>query len=194
LSSSGEPPMIAISKAPELEDGLVVAVRGILVDLRAWDSGSENMVLLEPATGATIRIVSAQGLREQPSSYASVGDEMEATGELKSSESPPLLFADSDDIILSRDSEAVLTVTVVTENWLLFKNDRICLCGVLIVEPGSEDVRLTDSSREHSISMDVSVEQIGGMAGRYVSVDATLILDPGRMEFELEDCGIRLRG
>ena len=194
LSSTQGPPYLAISKVAELEDGVEVTTRGILAELRVWDGGTESMLLLEPGTGATIRVVSAPALQAQPSIYASIGDELQATGELKTSESPPIMFANSGDIALLRVSEVILTVTVVCENWLLFRNDRITLCGILVSEPDSGDLRLTDSNHKHSISLDADGQAIGTMVGRYVVVDGCFALDTSSMSFRIESCTVRLRG
>ncbi|MGQ9587843.1 MAG: hypothetical protein ACUVT7_05635 [Thermoplasmata archaeon] len=151
LSSAASPPVVSISHLPQLEPGTVVSVIGMLVDQWIRDDGSMSLVLADASDGATARIVCGafEPLGVEPD--IRIGDEIMATGEVSSSKHPPTVFAEANKIVLLRGAEYVLTVGILSSNWMLFVNDKFYVRGVVEEEPSSGDFCLLDESANCSV-------------------------------------------
>jgi len=156
LGSNATPPTVAISQVPQLEDGMRVEIVGMLVDIWRYESGAESLVLSEFDGGSSVKVLSSKGIRCQPSQYADIGDELHIIGELSKSGLAPTIFAKSDDISVSRESEQYLTVEVLTNCWELFEGDSIRIGGILDLDGFSSSPRL------FSFGMNCSVALITG--------------------------------
>jgi hypothetical protein len=161
LGASSATPRVEISQIPSVDDGTSVAVSGILVDFRSYDAGVENLVLVDPRSGATIKILCYKGIGPPPSRYAAIGDELLIRGEVSQYKSSPTVFTDSEGVSVLKKAEFVLTVKLLSANWVLFEGDEFVIRGVMM----QNGHLLYDHDLEHSImvvSDGVSVSQFDG--------------------------------
>jgi len=158
LGASSATPRVEIPQIPSVDDGTSVAVSGILVDFRSYDSGVENLVLMDSRSGATVKILCSKGIGPPPSQYAAIGDELLIRGEVSQYKSSPTVFTDSEGVSVLKKAEFVLTVKLLSTNWVLFEGDEFVIRGVMM----QSGHRLYDHDLEHSImvvSDGVSVSQ-----------------------------------
>jgi len=177
LGTSSEPPLVSISDVPNLESGTRVELIGLLVELRIYDSGAEGLVLADADGGFTARVVCSGGIRPQPSSYTSIGDELRVIGDISSGETGTLVFTDSDKIAISRESEAVLSVRTVSSNWMLFEGDTIRINGIVEMDGSGSGLRLVECSGGCSIAVGTNQVSLDILVGQQVIVTATLDFD-----------------
>jgi len=177
LGSSAGPPLVDISVVNTAEDGARVKVLGVLVSLKIYDSGAEGMTLADLEDGSVVRIVCSPLINPQPSTYARVGDEMLVEGAVSQSETGLVIFAGSDDVKVLRESERVLTVRTVSENWVLFEGDMIRVKGILRITESGTGLRLRDPSDAFSIA--VLQNKVGAerFVGSTVTLTAMLLFD-----------------
>ena len=174
LGSSSEPPIVHIYDISSLEGGTIVEFIGLLVELRVYDSGTERLVIADAEDGCTIRVVCSDGICPQPSSYASIGDELKVIGKISSSDDGALVFTNSDRITMMRGSETVLSVRTVTSNWVLFEGDTIRINGVLETDGFDSSPRLVECSGGFSIAVGSCQVGLDGLIGQSVIVTARL--------------------
>ena len=158
LGASSATPRVEIPQIPSVDDGTSVAVSGILVDFRSYDSGVENLVLMDSRSGATVKILCSKGIGPPPSQYAAIGDELLIRGEVSQYKSSPTVFTDSEGVSVLKKAEFVLTVKLLSTNWVLFEGDEFVIRGVMMLSGH----RLYDHDLELSImvvSDGVSVSQ-----------------------------------
>jgi len=177
LGTSGGPPLVEISDVQTIEDGMTVKVVGSLVDLRTYDSGSESMIIASLNDRTTIKVVSTPGVKPQPSAYAHVGDELQIDGEIGNSGTVPVIFTTSDDVTRLRRSEQVLTVEVVSNNWLLFEGDVIRIKGILRTTGVGVGIRFYDCADRYSIAIMSNDHDLTRYVGSTVTLTATLYFD-----------------
>ncbi len=177
LGSDAEPPLVAISEVQRLEDGMSVQLSGLLVDDWTYESGSESMVLADPAGVATVEVITVPGARPQPSQYANIGDELLVAGKLSKSGQACTVFAKSDGITVLRTSDEVLTVDVLMRTWRLFEGDCVRIRGVLGSDGLQGSVRLFSSERNCSIALDPGGLAVDGLIGTDVLVSALVRFD-----------------
>jgi hypothetical protein len=185
LVSTASPPAVPVGQLLSFDDGSVVVLVGILVDISLRDGGAESMVLADIMDGATIRVYSTPGLHEQPSHFLSIGDEVLVQGEISRSGSSPVLFASSDDITLSRRGESVLTMEALCHNWALFEGDSFKINGLVITGEQTGSYRLSDPETTHSILLRSDDPELGGFVGKRVTVTAVLRVDSATMSLVL---------
>ena len=90
LSAGSEPPVVDIPSVPSIDEGTVVRVSGHVVDIWAWDDGSENLVLADLASGATLRALCREELhRRRTYPQRSAGDEGDLPGQPSHRSFPP---------------------------------------------------------------------------------------------------------
>ncbi len=186
LSWSSEPPCVEIASLAGLDDGQRVLVRGLLVDLRVNDGGSESAVLADREGSATAWVFVSKGIAPQPSSYANIGDEIRVSGSLAMSRSGASLYSDSDSVALMAKSEEVLTVISLASHWELFLDDEVHVRGVLVQTAAHEGPRLFDALKECSIVVKSASPIDDSLLGRSVVVSGTLLLDESSMKVILE--------
>lgn len=185
LSSVASPPKVRISQVPSFDDGSVIVLFGVVVDMSVRDSGSECLVLADASDGATVKVYCNQGLRDPPSRYLSIGDEVRVLGEVSGQGSSPILFASCDDVSLWRSGESALTVGTICRNWVLFEGDSFSANGLVIPGESRGSFRLADPVTEQSISLRSSSTDLSGYLGKRVTVVAVLRLDQGTMSLVL---------
>lgn len=190
LSSSSSIPTVAVRDVPSFEDGEVVRLVGLVVDIVLYDTGSEGLVLADAGDGATIKVICSQGDKALPSRYLVVGDEACASGEVSNQRTPPVVFASSDDIELTRESESALSVALLSAHWSLFEGDRLRISGMVVQEDQLGSYRLTDPDQAHSIELRSEVCDFGDLLGKRVTVNAVLRLDPNSMVLFLADAAL----
>ena len=177
LGSSGAPPLVGISAVPGVEDGTTVKVMGVAVELRLYDSGAEGMIVADLDGGAVVKVVSTPGIKPQPSSYVRIGDELLVEGDVSSTGTACVIFAGSDDIRVVRESERVLTVKAISENWFLFEGDLVRIKGVLERTGLGVGLRLYDLSDGCSIAVLPDNLDLEQFVGSTITLTATLHFD-----------------
>jgi hypothetical protein len=177
LGSSAEPPIVSIASLPEIEDGSVVRVIGVLIAHKRYDSGAEGLTLADLEDGAVTRVVSSPGIRPQPSVFADIGDEVLVKGEVSINGSSAIVFVKSDDVSISRASELVLTVESLSKNWLLFDGDTVRVRGVIELTGEGAGMRLRDLSSGCSIVMLQQSINLGQFVGATATVTAEVRYD-----------------
>lgn len=147
LGVSTAPPRLEIPQISSVDDGTSIVVSGILVDFRSYDAGVENLVLMDPRSGATVKIVCYKGIGPSPSLYAAIGDEILIRGEVSQYKSSPTVYTDNEGVSVLKRAEFVLTVELLSTNWVLFEGDEFVIRGVMM----QSGHRLYDYDLEHSI-------------------------------------------
>jgi hypothetical protein len=177
LGYDSEPPLVSISAIQQLEDGMSIQLSGLLVDDWAYESGTESIVLADPAGGTTVEVLCAQGALPQPSQYANIGDELLVIGRLSKSGQTCTVYANSDDITVLNTSDEILTVELLVRNWNLFEGDYVRLKGTLGWDGLHYSVRLFSFSRSCSIALDPGGLLVTGLIDSDVLVSAFVRFD-----------------
>jgi hypothetical protein len=185
LGLESSPPVVTVSQVPQLEDGMKVRIRGLLVDLWKYETGSESLVLAEPGWPGTIRVISSPATLPQPSMYADLGDEIVVLGDFSKRGSVPTVYSTSDTISVSKESEDVLTVEVLRDNWMLFDGDRIRLRCVLDYDGLRAGLRLYNSGKNCSLAANMGGLDISRFVGSHVLVTGTLAIDQRTLSLSL---------
>jgi hypothetical protein len=185
LASMSSPPTVALGQVSSFDDGSVIVLVGVVVDIYLRDDGAESLVLADMTNGDTVRVYCSKGLRDQPSKFISIGDEVRVQGEVSCSGSSPLLFATSDSMTLSRKAGSVMSVEVLCRNWALFEGDSLRIAGLVILGEAAGSLRLCDPITMQSISVRSDDCELAGLIGKRVTVTACLRLDQGTMALVL---------
>jgi hypothetical protein len=181
LGVSSTTPRLEIPQMSSVDDGASVAVSGILVDFRSYDAGAENLVLMDPHTGITVKIVCNKGIGQAPSQYASIGDELLIRGEVSQYKSSPTVFTDNEGVSVIKKAKFVLTVKLLSTNWILFEGDEFVIRGVMM--QGGH--RLYDHDLEHSIMVVSDGVSVSQFDDRDVLVNCELRYDDSIMSLTL---------
>lgn len=147
LGATSETPRLEIPQMSSVDDGTTVSVSGILVDFRSYDAGVENLVLMDSRSGATVKIICYRGIGPPPSKYAAIGDELLIKGEVSQYQSSPTVFTSNEGVTILKKAVFVLTVELLSSNWILFEGDEFVIRGVMM----QSGHRLYDYDLEHSI-------------------------------------------
>ncbi len=185
LSLSADTPIVPIGQVHLMDEGQLVAVVGLLADLKVHDSGAESLLLVDPEFGSTVKVVCLQGVRPRPSALARIGDELKVLGRVSHSNYSTVLFSNSDDVSIVRPSELVLSLELLASNWRFFEGDPVRVVGVL-VEDGPASLRLFDHDLEHSIRVASRDDAISQLAGRTVLVQGVLVFDSASFSLLLD--------
>lgn len=186
LSWTSEPACLDVASLGGLDDGQEVLVRGLLVDLRTNDAGSESLVLADRTVMATVWVFVEKALGPPPSSFADIGDELRVAGNLAISRAGATLFSNSDSVSLMMEAEHVLTVQSLSSHWELFLGDEVSLRGILVQKSYSEGPRLLDLQEDCSLAVRATGEWDIGLLGLSVAVSGRLMLDECTMTIVLE--------
>ena len=181
LGASSGTPRLEIRQISSVEDGASVAISGILVDFHSYDAGVENLVLLDPRSGITVKIVCYKGIGQSPSQYAAIGDELLIRGEVSQYKSSPTVFTDNEGVSVLKKAEFVLTVRLLSTNWVLFEGDEFVIRGVMM----QSGHRLYDHDLEHSIMVVSDGVSVSQFDGREVLVTCELRYDDSIMSLTL---------
>ncbi len=184
LGSTASPPLVPIRSVATFDDGSIIVVLGVIVDMSPRDDGAESLVLADLSDGAVLRVYCSPGARDMPGVYTSIGDELRIEGELSRLGKSPMLFARSDDVSLVEDAVAVLTISGLSRNWALFVGDQVEVSGIII--SSTDGLRLADADLEHSIAIESRSEELDAMVGKAVSVAAFLRLQSETMVLVLD--------
>jgi hypothetical protein len=185
LGSWASPPEVTVPQVPGMEDGMKVQVTGLLVDLYVYDSGTESLILADTSQKCTVKVIISPATRPQPSRYVDVGDELRVLGEISKSDETTLVFARSDGVTVSRESEEVLTVDLLKTNWFLFEGDSIRLRGVLDYDALGVSLRLFDLAMNSSLALVPGEIKALHLLGSSVVVTGVLRLDPRLLSLNL---------
>jgi len=175
LGLTADVPEVELSAIGFMDEGQEVVTRGLLADLRKFDSGFESMVIAAPDGQATLRVQVSQGLRPQPGAYARIGDILRVFGRVSNSGSEVTLYSDADAVFLEARSEKSLTVSTLCKTWRLFLGDELRLRGVVVRPLASEECRLYDAGFACSIAL-VGVQDLPGAA---VALEAMVVGELG---------------
>lgn len=157
----------------------------MLVALWTYESGVESLILSDPSGSSSVKILSSKGLRPQPSQYADIGDEILVIGEISNDGLSPTVFARSDDIQVSLDSEKILTVDILASNWGLFEGDCIKITGILGQDGFSSAPRLYSQGMNRSVALLTGGMDISALLTSKVIVTGTLRFDSRTMTLVL---------
>jgi len=185
LGLGSSPPEVELSEIPRLEDGMKVYVRGMLVELWKYETGSESLVLADLAGTDTVKVLSSQGTRPQPSKYVDLGDELLVLGELSKSGAVDTIFAASDCISVTKESEEVLTVDILRDCWSLFRGDHVRIRGLLDYDDLGTSLRLYSLDRNSSLLASINAFDPSRFLGSRVLVSGILSLDARTLVLEL---------
>jgi hypothetical protein len=185
LGLESSPPSVTVSQLPHLEDGMKVRIKGLLVDLWKYETGSESLVLAEPGWSGTLRVVSSPATLPQPSRYADLGDELVVLGDLSKSGSVPTVYSTSDRISVSKESEDILTVDMLRDNWMLFEGDSVRLRCVLYYDGLRAGLRLFNPGKDCSLAANMGGLDASRFVGSQVLVTGTLAIDQRTLSLAL---------
>ncbi len=192
LASASSTPSVRISEITLLDDGQDAFTSGVLVDIKVFDGGSEALLLTDDADGSVLRVISSPGIKQQPSGYLDIGDEVRVLGEVSNSRVLSIMYSSSDRIDLIRASENVLTVEILSRSWLLFQGDELRISGVLATYATSETLRLFDPDMDHSISLRNDGQDLSHLAMKIVTVEGFLRFDSNSMDFYIDAVSISI--
>lgn len=181
LGTSSDTPRLEIPQISLVDDGASVTVSGVLVDFRSYDSGAENLVLMDSRSGVTVKIVCYRGIGPSPSTYAEIGDKLLVRGEVSQYLSAPTLFTDNDGVSVLQKAEFVLTVELLSSNWVLFEGDEFVIRGMMM----QSGHRLFDPDLEHSIMVASDGASLLQFDDREVLITCTLQYDDSVMSLTL---------
>ena len=181
LSSGATPPLLMVSELEQAEDGTIVRVQGIVVEMREHDSGYLSVTLADLTTGETALAFYRPSARDILLREVSIGDEVLIVCVVASDSSHPVLYADSQGTTILSKSTAALSVETLCANWRLFEYDRLNVSGVVEVEPESGIVWLADTLGSARLRLQADPERIDAINGALATVDGTLILDTRTM-------------
>ncbi len=181
LGGTSTTPRVEVDQIPSVDDGTSVAVSGILVDFRSYDSGVENLVLMDPRSGTTVKVLCSEGIGPPPSRYAAIGDEMLVRGEVSQYKSSSTVFTDNEGVSVLKRAEFVLTVELLSSNWVLFEGDEFVIRGVMM----QSGHRLYDHDLEHSIMVVSDGVSVSQFDDRDVLVKCELRYDDSIMSLTL---------
>jgi len=190
LGATSETPRLEIPQMSSVDDGTSVAVSGVLVDFRSYDASAENLVLMDSRSGATVKIICYRGVGPPPSQYASIGDELLIKGEVSQYQSSPTVFTNNEGVTVLKKAEFVLTVELLSTNWILFEGDEFVIRGVMM--QGGH--RLYDYDLEHSIMVVSDVVSVSQFDDRDVLVTCELQYDDSIMALTLVVESVRSDG
>jgi hypothetical protein len=188
LGATSKTPRLEISQVSLVDDGTSVAVSGILVDFRSYDAGAESLVLMDPRSGATVKIVCYRGIGPSPNLYVGIGDELLVKGEVSQYLSSPTVFTDNEGVSVLKKAEFVLTVELLSTNWILFEGDEFVIRGVMM----QSGQRLYDYDLEHSIMVISDGMSLSQFEDRDVLVTCLLQYDDSIMSLMLVVESVRL--
>jgi hypothetical protein len=177
LGASADPPLVSISSLSEIENGTPVKVLGVLIGHRRYDSGTEALTLADLGNGAVVTVVSLIGVKPQPSMYARIGDELLIRGEVSINGSSVVVFSRSDDVVMSKVSELILTVEALSRNWALFDGDLVRVKGILELTGTGAGMRLHDLSSGCTITVLSRYVDLGPYVGHSVTLTAEVHYD-----------------
>ena len=192
LASTSSTPSVRISELSSLDDGQDAVTSGIVVDICIFDSGAESLRLTDDTDGAVLTVISQPGIRPQPSSYVDIGDEIRVLGEVSNSRVMSIMYSSSDRINLRRASEYVLTVEILSRDWLLFQGDEFRICGRLARDASNETLRLFDSDMDHSTLLRNDGQDVSRLTWKQVMVEGVLRFDPESMVFYIDASSVSI--
>jgi hypothetical protein len=129
LAAISQPPVLTVSDLWALSEEGEVEVRGALVSLQTFESGTERLVLSDMDAGASVIIVCMRGPGAPPSQRLGFGDLISARGTCTFENSAPIVFSRYQDIAVTEASSDFLTVGMLCDLWPLLINDEIGISG-----------------------------------------------------------------
>lgn len=193
LGLGSEPPVVELTSMRLIDDGIEVVARGLLVDLRRYDSGFEVLVISSPDGQDTLRILVSEGLGPPPSTYARFGDSLRVLGRVSNSGSEVALHCESGSVSVESRAEAALTVSILSRTWHLLLGDELRIRGVVVSPIASEGLRLFDADFENSIMLRGVAPPIGNGIAFEAILIGVLGLDGSTMSLFIEVTDLVLR-
>ena len=183
LACDASPPTLEVRECLAVENGTPVLVIGIVVDVRAYDSGTEALELLDRAGGPLISVICLPEAAVSLSGLLMIGDLVRVDGEVSRDAAETIIFTTKGRVTHVLRPQLVLSVELLCENWRVFEFDRFNITGALL-STGNE-YRLQGFDGVHSI-------ELRGLAacplssGTSVIVDGTLLVDKSSMVMFLQ--------
>jgi hypothetical protein len=188
LSSGSYTPQVPLTELWTAEDGMKLSTEGVVVDFWIRDGGEGSLWISDLASGASARILLPPLSSASGGIAPAIGDEIGVTGRYSNRLGTPAIFADWEEMRITRHSEDVLTVASLARNWMLFLNDPIRLRGILYWD-STGNPRLRDPSSDVSLAIqDASSVLTGQVMGAFAEVTGRLLFDErqSRLVFLLE--------
>ena len=182
LSSSAAPPSLTVAELWGLGGDSALAVSGVLVSLRSYESGSEVLVVSDEGGSPTVKVVCTTGPGPSPGEVSSIGDLLSVSGECVFEDGIPSVFCRYGDVRLIRRCQDVLTVSLLSTAWQLFEGDRVSVRGVCGTDVHGA-LRLADAGGGCSIAMLLD-QGVAPVCGDVVA-DCTPALDASTMSLVL---------
>lgn len=177
-------PVVDLSRVRLLDEGQEIVARGLLVDLRRYDSGFESLVIASPDGQETLRVLVSPGHRPSPSAYARTGDSLRVMGHVSRSGYDTMLYCESGSVSVEARSEGALTVRALSDTWPMFLGDELRIRGIVVTHLASEGFRLYDPDLVCSILLTGAVD-VSGAAPFEAVVAGILGLDAVSMKLNL---------
>ena len=156
------------------------------MDIRAFDSGADMVVLLDLQGPETARVHISAGSRPRVSTYASVGDQLVAIGRLALEGQIPAVYSISDRVTLTAYSVDTLTISMVCESWQLFIYDEFTVKGYIGWDANSDAFRISDDPFGRPPGLRVRyTDALPILEGEMVTASGRLVMDLQDMSLEL---------
>lgn len=185
LAMNSRPPLLQVSEMDVVEDGMVVRVFGIVADIRNFDSGYASVLLADHVTGDTVSIMFEPEPVQATLSDLSIGDEVLVEGTAAVEPSRTTVFANAENARILSKAAFTMSLEFLCSNWRLFEFDRFNVSGVIVAEPDSGDLWLTDTLSGHRIRMFLGSESAVVFSGDEAILDCTLLVDTQTMNLFL---------
>lgn len=186
LGLGADPPLVEPGSVRMMDDGAEVVVRGLLVDIRTYDSGFESIVVSSWDGLSTLRVLVSQSLGPQPSEYARIGDTLRVFGRISNTGAEVVLYCEGGFVSVETRAESTLTVSTLSKTWRLFLGDELRLHGVIISPLASGGLRLFDEDLGCSIELRGVSTPLSGHLPVDVVLAGTLRLDGSSMVLYLD--------
>ena len=179
FASSSSPPSVEVRDCLMLEEGTPISVTGVVTDIHSYESGTETIILVDRAGGASVKIVALPTGAEPIAERVSIGDLITVEGEVARDASNTIVFATREGTTLVCRSEYVLSVQFLCENWRGFESDRFNISGELDEESGVWTLR--SSAGERRIALECPKPIPEALKGCTVVVDCVLLVNQEAM-------------
>ena len=186
LASTSVPPMLTVSELDGADDGTTVQVRGMVVEMRAYDTGFQSMILVDLATGETAQVLLTPSMTEDALEQATIGDEVLVIGVVALEGSERLLFAERHSVRVIAKSADVMRVETLCMNWRLFEYDRLNVTGVVAIDADSGSAWLVGTLGTPRLRLTAAADQTRANDGTLVTADCTLLMDAHTMSLYLK--------
>jgi len=188
-ASMAAPPTLEVEDCLAVEVGTPVRVHGLVVDVRAYSSGTETVTLMDRAGGATLLVVCRPHATIALQTTLEVADLVSVEGEIGRDASGTIIFAQKGAVVPIARGPAAFSVELLCANWKLFEHDRFNVSGLLVEQYGS--LYLSSLGGERMVTVRCDRELAAPYLGAFVTVDCVLRVDERTLHIYLWAYGVR---